>query len=88
MINDDLEAMSLEELKEETKRLRAVIRYHRDQKGDDRCWVDDLRLYEALPEGADGHDSALPTEEVFLENCKRFCRSRQVPVGEIFKKDW
>ena len=62
-MNNDLETMSLEELKEETKKLRAVIRYHRDQKG----WVDDLRLYEALPEGADGHDSALPTEEVFLE---------------------
>ena len=87
-MNNDLETMSLEELKEETKKLRAVIRYHRDQKGDDRCWVDDLRLYEMLPEGSVGYDSTLPTEEVFLENCKRFCRSRQVPVSEPFKKDW
>jgi hypothetical protein len=88
MMDDDLETMSLEELKTEAKKLRASIRYHRDQKGDDRCWVDDLRLYETLPEGAVGHDSTLPTEEVFLENCKRFCRSRQVPVGQPFKKDW
>jgi hypothetical protein len=87
MIDQDLENMSPDLLKEEIRRLRDVIRYHRDQKGDDRCWVDDLRLYEILPEGAVGLDTTLPTEEVFLENCKRFCRSRQVPVGEPFKKD-
>ena len=72
----------------EIKRLQDGIRYHRDQKGDDRCWVDDLRLYELLPEGPAGYDSTLPPEDVFLENCKRFCRSRQVPVGQPFKKDW
>ncbi len=87
-MNEDLESMSLEELKAEVLKLRSSIRYHKDQKGDDRCWVDDLRLYEALPEGAEGHNSTLPPEEVFLENCKRFCRSRQVPVGQLFKKDW
>ena len=87
-MDEDLKTMTSEALQEEVIKLRSVIRYHKNQKGDDRCWVDDLRLYEALPEGADGHDSTLPTEEVFLENCKRFCRSRQVPVGAIFKKDW
>jgi hypothetical protein len=72
----------------EIKKLQDGIRYHRDQKGDDRCWVDDLRLYELLPEGSAGYDSTLPPEDVFLDNCKRFCRSRQVPVGQPFKKDW
>lgn len=72
----------------EVERLRAGIRYHRDQKGDDRCWVDDLRLYEMLPEGPVGYDSTLPPEDVFLDNCKRFCRTRQVLVGQPFKKDW
>lgn len=76
------------ELKIEVEKLRDGIRYHRDQKGDDRCWVDDLRLYEILPEGAEGLDTTLPPEDVFLDNCKRFCRSRQVPVGQPFKKDW
>lgn len=88
MSDTDLDSMSIEELKLEAKKLRDSIRYHRDQKGDDRCWVDDLRLYEALPEGAVGHDSTLPTEEIFLTNCKRFCQSRQVPIGVLFKKDW
>ncbi len=86
--DDDLVQMDEEQLRAEVKKLRAVIRYHRDQKGDDRCWVDDLRLYEALPEGSAGYDSTLPPEDVFLENCKRFCRSRQTPVGQPFKKDW
>jgi hypothetical protein len=69
-------------------KLQDAIRYHRDQKGDDRCWVDDLRLYEILPEGPVGYDPTLPPEDVFLDNCKKFCRSRQTPVGQPFKKDW
>jgi len=88
MSDSDLDSMTPEQLKEEVLKLRGAIRYHRDQKGDDRCWVDDLRLYELMPEGAEGYDPTLPPEDVFLENCKRFCRSRQTPVGSPFKKDW
>jgi hypothetical protein len=87
-MDEDLTKMSLEELQTEAKRLRDAIRYHRDQKGDDRCWVDDLRLYEALPEPPTNYDPTLPPEDVFLANCKRFCQSRQTPVGQPFKKDW
>lgn len=67
MNDQDLETMSTDLLREEVKKLRDVIRYHRDQKGDDRCWVDDLRLYETLPEGSEGYDSTLPPEDVFFE---------------------
>jgi hypothetical protein len=88
IMDNDLEPMTAEEMKAEIIKLREAIRYHRDQKGDDRCWVDDLRLYEILPEGAVGYDPTLPPEDVFLENCKRFYKSRQVPVGQLFKKDW
>jgi hypothetical protein len=86
-MNDDLDGMTEENLKDEIKKLRAVIRYHKNQKGHDRCWVDDLRLYETLPEGAVGYDPNLPPEDEFLDNCKQFCRSRQSPVGQPFKKD-
>lgn len=86
--DQDLNEMTNDQLLAEAKKLRAAIRYHRDQKGDDRCWVDDVRLYEALPEGPVNYDPTLPPEDVFLENCKRFCRSRQTPVGQPFKKDW
>jgi len=86
--DEDLAQKTDDELRDEVKKLRAAIRDHRDQKGDDRCWVDDIKLYEALPEGPVNYDPTLPPEDVFLENCKRFCRSRQTPVGQPFKKDW
>jgi hypothetical protein len=73
----------------EVARLRAGIRYHRDQQWDDRCWVDDVRLYELLPEGPNkGYDSTLPPRDVFLANCARFHDTRQVPPGCKFRKDW
>ena len=31
--------------------LQSAVRRHRDERGDDRCWEDDERLYAALPEG-------------------------------------
>lgn len=34
----------------ECMKLRQAIRYHRDQKGYSRCFLDDLKLYELLPE--------------------------------------
>ncbi len=43
-MNDDLDKMTPEEVKAEVIKLRTLIRYHKDQKADDRCWVDDLRL--------------------------------------------
>jgi hypothetical protein len=87
-MDEDLENMNIDQVRTEAKKLRDAIRYHRDQKGDDRCWVDDIRLYEALPEGPVNYDPTLPPEEEFLANCKRFCKSRQTPVGQPFKKDW
>lgn len=41
----------LDRLAREVQRLRAAIRAHRDQRGDDRCHLDDAALYAALPEG-------------------------------------
>ena len=35
----DIQKMSIEELAQEVERLRNGIRKHRDQKGDDRCWL-------------------------------------------------
>lgn len=60
--------------------LEAAIRKHRDQRGDDRCWLDDLELYAVLPEGPPTHEAmALPPREQFLANCARFHESRQAP---------
>jgi hypothetical protein len=63
----------------EVARLRAAIREHRDQRGDDRCWMDDETLYAALPEGF-----TPPTRDagVELANCARFIACRGNPKTE------
>jgi len=54
--------------------LERLIRWHRDQRGDDRCHLDDGILYSALPEGdtRPASDTA-----VTIENCQRFIEARQ-----------
>jgi len=67
----------------QVERLLAAIRLHRDQRGDDRCHVDDATLYAVLPEGApDPATLALPPRDVFLANCARFHACRQPPGVE------
>lgn len=63
----------------EVKQLRNAIRNHRDQRGDDRCWMDDRELYAVLPEGTGDADLRLHGPEEMLENCKRYIASRQNP---------
>jgi hypothetical protein len=67
-----------EGLRAEVERLKAAIRAHRDRRGDDRCWLDDLELYAALGEGdPDPATLQLPSREEFLESCRRFHARRQ-----------
>lgn len=63
----------------EVERLRAAVRAHRDERGDNRCWLDDETLYRVLPEGftPPARDSA-----VELERCKAFIASRHHPVTD------
>lgn len=61
--------------KERLDSLEAAIRKHRDQKADDRCWMDDLELYAALG------DQVVPDNRVgcpaeMLANCERFIARR------------
>lgn len=55
--------------------LEAAIRKHRDQRGDDRCWLDDLELYAVLDDGV-VPDNSLPCKEKFLNNCSRYYDNR------------
>jgi hypothetical protein len=59
--------------------LEDAIRKHRDQRGDDRCWMDDQELYSILPEGLCGADLRLCEPAVMLENCKKYIASRHDP---------
>ena len=70
--------MSADELRAAIVELRNEIRWHRDQRGDDRCWLDDDKLYKTLPEKTGAYTSAPPTGE-FRRLCVEFFESRQRP---------
>lgn len=75
-IDNDIITMSYGELQIQLLKLRNAIRQHRDEKGHDRCWMDDQRLYEVLPDKID-IDTTLPSRECFLKNCEKFYENRQ-----------
>ncbi len=54
----------------------AAIRRHRDERGDDRCWLDDETLYKSLPEGYKPPDRDTTVE---IENCHRYIVCRHHP---------
>lgn len=61
------------------EKLEAAIRKHRDQKGDDKCWLDDEELYKVLPEG---YEPPKRDSQVELENCIRYIQCRHNPNTE------
>lgn len=73
MISDE---MSLK-LAAEIEKLRVAIRKHRDQRGDDRCWLDDEELYKVLPEGYTPPERDTSVE---LHNCEQFIACRHNPA--------
>lgn len=83
-LDQDLEQLTEQELRTEILNLRNGIRLHRDEKGHDRCWVDDLRLYELLPEKLPAN-TTLPEREEFLDNCQRFYESRRNSPKTFYK---
>ena len=78
VVDSDIEFMTRLQLKAEILRLRMGIRQHRDQRLDDRCWMDDFELYEILPEGLEPSyvDLRLLPKEVMMANCDRFTTCR------------
>lgn len=68
--------------------LEAAIRKHRDQRGDDRCWLDDMELYVVLGEAVNPAILTLPPKDVFLGNCARYfeCRQRHTDPAEAVKE--
>jgi len=72
-MDNDLEAMTLEELKVEIKKLRAGIRQHRDASMHDLCWYVP-ELWNLLPEKVEPQPQVPPTEE-FLQCCQIYRKS-------------
>lgn len=59
--------------------LEDAIRKHRDQRGDDRCFMDDEELYTATVGLGDNPDRRLHCPAEMLENCKKYIASRHDP---------
>ncbi len=63
------------------QQLRQAIRYHRDQKGDDRCWLDDLLLWNLLPD-TPPEPRELPPFEEMMRRCSAFYHFRRADVPD------
>ena len=72
-VDDDLDAMTREELVAEARRLRAGIRRHRDSSGHELCWHHPA-LWGLLPEKTDPQPT-VPTWPEFLQGCIRYRQS-------------
>jgi hypothetical protein len=71
----DIKEMTVEQLQEKLQVIRDVVRWWSNQKGDDRCWLDDVKVMEAvLPHGEVNFE--MPTDLEFIKNCIRFKESR------------
>jgi len=69
-MDDDLEAMSREQLMAEVRKLRAGIREHRDSSGQDLCWHHP-KLWGLLPERTDPVP-VVPEWPQFMAGCVRY----------------
>ncbi|NBS41302.1 hypothetical protein EBS80_01425 [bacterium] len=61
-------------------RLRAAIRHHRDQKGDNRCWLDDWRLWNKLRDVAFVDDTVIPDDA--MARCEAYYRHRRSETAD------
>jgi hypothetical protein len=72
-VDEDLNALSREQLIEEVRKLRRGIRAHRDSTGQELCWHHPA-LWGLLPEKQDPVP-AVPDWPQFMEGCVRYRRS-------------
>ncbi len=80
-MDEDLEALSREQLIAEVRRLRDGIRTHRDSTGHDLCWHHP-DLWSLLPEKTDPQP-VVPAWPQFIQGCIRYRQSldRQAPAA-------
>jgi hypothetical protein len=58
--------------------LEAAIRKHREAKGHERCWENDVELYSVLKDNVIA-DPELPPQEEFFARCQEYyqCQSKK-----------
>ena len=72
-MDEDLNALTREQLLAEVKRLREGIRAHRDSSGNDLCWHHPA-LWNLLPEPLD-RSLTVPAWPQFMRGCIRYRQS-------------
>jgi hypothetical protein len=72
-MDDDLTAMSREQLIDEVRRLRQGIREHRDSSGHELCWHHP-QLWAMLPDKTDPLPT-VPDWPMFLRGCIKYRQS-------------
>jgi hypothetical protein len=72
-MDEDLDALTVDELREEVRRLRAGIREHRDSTAQDLCWHHP-DLWALLPEQVEP-SIAVPEWPQFLRGCVAYRQS-------------
>ena len=91
LMDEDIKDMPIIDLQIEIMKLRNGIRTHRDQKGDENCWLDGkFYLYGLLPERVDV-DPQLPNKQLMMVNCSRFYDCKKAgkdyyPLKELPRK--
>lgn len=70
----DINCSTRDELKTLAQKLRNAIRKHRDAKGHDLCWLNNLELYAALPETVAPNPQVPPWPE-FMAGCVAYRKS-------------
>ncbi len=66
--------------------LRNAIRRHRDQKGDDRCWLDDYFVWACIP-GSPTDPTTLPSFDAGMAECKKFFLYRRADETDEMPND-
>jgi len=66
-----LDTAGIPEIKSRIVELESAVRKHRDAKGHDRCWENDLELYRLLPE-TPPTSPQLPSREEFMEGRHKY----------------
>jgi hypothetical protein len=87
-MDEDLDAMSREQLAVEVRKLRDGIRRHRDSTGHELCWHHPA-LWGLLPEKSDPLP-VVPTWPEFLRGCLRYRESldEQAPSAARTKQPY
>ncbi len=82
-----MEKISRQQLIDKITELRGAIRWHRDQKGDNRCWLNDFRVWSCLYEPTVYAPDRLPHRHEMMVKCGLFFAYRGTETADPVPAD-